>query len=405
MLKLSTPVHAPKHWKDYIVLFLGLLAVLGYFRIEPCIDLWNLPAPYSSRIESVAEMADVVRYTPLIYGLDYLFGEHQDMAGFQGLWDNSNPYPPLTVFGRHGNTTHPPTGYLFAAPIAFLPIYVAMQVWLVICVGLMVIAGLCYGLRWPLAVGLALCLPILCGPICDALRFDTLFWLAGVAVAYRYMVRRPLLAGAGIGAAALTKLLPLGMTGYFVFKRQFKSALGVLLVWACAVAVVLFLCPHAFAAYAAVNWRGGNNWANIIRTDNISPFGQAYNAFGFTGLLGVFAFLGVVIWKNARALFVPNETPAFSFFLYSYLAVLLLPICWTFSLPPLLPALGYFLVKGNWPQRVVVCGVLLAMSLSATYAHPSLYSALLLIAGAPFMVSTHTEKSLPFRPRLQTSFA
>ncbi len=351
-----------KHWVDYIclALFIGILFV--------CARTWY----------NLAELHEkTIAVVKLMQGGGELDDVFQDMIGFRRLCSGRNPYPPISQavdelpkdsFSNKDYlskwwkepervSAHPPTAFLFAAPVAFLSPSAAGVVWTALCLLLIYLTFLCYGSKPLIAVGLSLLSILLLLPVARAFIQITLIWTAGIALAYRYRTTRCFWSGVGIGVASLTKWLPIGIVGYFIFQRKWRAVVGTLCVWLPAVITVTLLYPAAFTAYLNVN--RAESWYNILRIDNISLFTQAHAHFKTTGVVLVAIYILLLAWHNRKALFSPSQTPEYSFFLYNYLAVVLLPICWVSSLLPLVPCLGYFVIKGRL-SHIIIAGVCLA---------------------------------------------
>jgi hypothetical protein len=364
------PLHFSKRQMDWLCIGAGIVALASYLQLLP-VEHWGYPWALHYRIRVVREMFN---------GTADLLDLRQDIAGFRRLVQNRDPYPGIDEYyedadlrtpkgGGWGPSTHPPTAFLFAAPIAYLSASVREGAWVASELALIFCAFVWYGLRWPRAFGLALCLGLLWGPVAYSYHQLVIIWFAAVAFAYRYRTSAPFWSGVGIAAASLTKLAPIGIVGYYVFMRKYRAVAAVLLVWSIAIAAVLWLEPHAFNYYLGGATRA-NTAVTMIRRDNNSIYTQLYLLAGIPGLVGGIAYIGALMWRNRSALFAPAASPDYSFFLYSFLTVALLPICWLYSLVPLLPVLGYFILRGNRTHRViaVACLILLAPLDCTTHA-------------------------------------
>ncbi len=309
----------------------------------------------------------------MLKGSGQLGDVYQDMIGFRRLCARLDPYPPVnaalvelsefsgTHFSLLGPSAHPPTAFLFTAPIAFLPVSLAGTIWAMLCLILIDVSLVCYGLKWKMALGVSIIITILFPAIAASFTQITAFWVVGVALAYRYRIQQPFWSGVGIGMASLTKWLPLGIIGYFLFMRKYAAALGTLAVLLVAISIVLALEPAAFLRYVQVNRT--ESWVHIMRLENDSVFTQAYIRFKYVGLLGISAYAGLLLWRNRKSLYAPGFTLDYSFFLYSFLAVLFLPICWSASLMPLLPVLAYFVLRGRLAHVLLALICLAAMAM------------------------------------------
>lgn len=290
----------------------------------------------------------------------------QDVVGFRRLAERRDPYPALgeafvdagVDWGVRHASTHPPTAFLFAAPFARLPLEAIARAWAVVGYALVFLAMRCYGAPWPAALGLSLA-STAWPPFAASFQQLTFVWLAAVALAFRLRDRAPSWAGAAVGIAALTKLVPLVLLPYFALSRRRAALAGAAAALGAGALAVLALHPGAFARYLSVR---GDVLETILSIDNSSPL-RAALAAGTEGVVALVAFVAALLVRNRRALLDPAATPEHSFFLYSFLAVFALPISWGYSLAPLLPVLGYFLVRGR-AAHVVMAGastVLLAI--------------------------------------------
>jgi hypothetical protein len=303
-----------------------------------------------------------------------------DVVGFRRLAENRDAYPVLGEGLREigidwdvpHRSTHPPTGYLLAASIAYLPPGAGARVWGAAGYLLVFASMLLYGLRGRAALGIALAATAW-KPFAASFPQVTLVWLAALAVAWRFRERRPFWSGAAIGVATITKLLPVGVLGWFLFQRRWRAAAGALAVIAAAVAAVWALNPGAF-----LRWLEVRDTARevLLRRDNASPLRHALAA-GPLGLAALAAFVGALVVKNRRALFAPAAHPDHAFFLYSYLAVLLLPIAWGYSFAPLFPVLGWFALRGRAEHVVLAAGVFVALAVHQVFGSPWMWLHLL----------------------------
>ena len=349
----------PNHWVSYLC----LAVVIGIVIVGE--RTWYNLAALRDKNAAILEM---------IRGSGQLDDVFQDMIGFRRLCARRDPYPPVSqaigelsgvssanyptsLRGPGTPSTHPPTAFLFASPVAFLTPSIAAVVWVIVCFALIYLTCLCYGIKWLAAGGLTILSVALLLPVAESFTQITLFWTAGVALAYRYRGRQSFWPGVGIGLAAITKWLPAGVIGYFVFQRKWRAVAGMLLTCLLAVGIIIALQPAAFARYLSVNRTV--SWLYISASPNTSLFAQAYIHFRVVGILVVGMYVLLLAGRNWNALFNPARTPEYSFFLYSFLAVLFLPLCWNSSLLPLVPVLGYFVLKGRLPH-IILAGICLA---------------------------------------------
>jgi hypothetical protein len=323
-----------------LLLVLGVITLIGCLAAPPPKGNWSFP-------DGPRNVGAMLR------GGGWLGDVAADVVGFRRLVEGRDPYPVLgPAFEAMGidwpvqhASTHPPTAFLLAAPIANLPLGRSAQVWCVIGFALVFLAMRCYGVPWRAALGIALLAP-LWRPAAAAFQNLTFVWLAGVAIAYRYREGRGLASGLGIGVASFTKLLPAGIVLYFLRLGKWRAGLGVLFAWGAALALLLALGPDPWPAYLAKGM-AANAWTTILRPENASLPAVGYALGGLGGLAAAVAYLAGLVLRNWRVLLWPERAPEYAFFLYSFLAVALLPIAWGYSATPLLPVLGYFLVRGR----------------------------------------------------------
>ena len=296
-----------------------------------------------------------------------------DVVGFRRLVEQRDPYPVLGEALREigidwdvpHRSTHPPTGYLIAAPIAYLSPASGARVWGAVGYALVFAAMLLYGLHARAALGVALAATAW-KPFAASFPQATLVWLAAIAVVWRLRDRRPFWSGAAIGLAALTKLLPVGILGWFLFQRRWRAAVGTASVLAAGAIAVWLLSPGAFARWLEVRETTRDI---ILRRDNASPFRHALAA-GPLGLAALASFVVALGARNRRPLFAPASCPDRAFFLYSYLAVLLLPIAWSYSFAPLLPVLGWFALRGRAAHAALAMGIFVALAIQQVFGSP-----------------------------------
>ncbi len=260
-----------------------------------------------------------------------------DLIGARALLKGSDPYP---VFGpameelgiswplQH-RSTHPPTAFLFALPLANVPWPSATVMWILAMLGLVVATAWAVGLhRVAMTVLLPFCL--LWPPLPWSLLQLTPIWLLGGALAWRWR-RAPYAAGAALGIASLTKILPAVTLLPFLWRREWRALVAFTTVWAAALGLLLFFNPHALSAYYAANRAGSIE--QIARIDNGALLIVAWRTGGLLALALAGALVGVVVAMGLRA--GVTTTPAWA--VWIWLGIALLPIAWVYSLLPLLP--------------------------------------------------------------------
>lgn len=325
---------------DYVLLAMGLLLLAMLLT-------WTRPPESSGYLRTVFDAATTLR------GEGAYSDVAQDMVGFRALVEARDPYPVLgPAFRSLGidwdvrhTSTHPPTAYVLAAPIACLPWNWASAVWAWLMLALLAVSLGCLGLRPLAAVGLAP-IALLWPPMATSLGQITIPWLFGLSWAFAWLRQRPFWSGVGIGLASLTKFFP-GILILLCFrKRLWRAVPGLALTWLAALAVVLWLSPHALARYAEINRT--NSVEMMLRADNSSLLATSIRVGGWAGALCVLLFFVLILSAN-RGCFsrAPRGAPSTpSWMLLMYFAVALLPIAWVYSLAPLLPVILYLLRQG-----------------------------------------------------------
>lgn len=277
----------------------------------------------------------------------------QDVIGFRALARQQNPYPVLGLAVRELGmewdvkhlSTHPPTVFLFVAPIAFLPWGLAAMLWAWAMLGLLGCTFRMYGMSWQAAWGWT-CIAFFWPPILTSLGQITIIWLFGWAIGYHYSRRHSWVSGLGIGVASLTKLVPILMVACFVSnKKRWHVLWGLLLVWGIALVILILLSPQALFQYVDTNRL--NSVEMILRDDNASLLAVGYRSLGWLGTGCGLAFLGLVVWANKDRLFDPSDrSPSWNLWMVmSYVIVNLLPVFWIYSFTPLLPVIISLLTK------------------------------------------------------------
>jgi hypothetical protein len=301
----------------------------------------TLPAPaqpdYPTRFDGTRTAAAILRGT----GIRSDFAA--DYVGARALLHGDDPYPVLgTAFAAVGidwnvpnRSTHPPTAEALALPVAGLSWPVASAIWGWLMVAALAASAWAFGLRWRWAVAVG-ALALLWPPAAWSIGQLTPLWLLGAALAWRWR-DRPLAAGAAIGLAASTKLLPALLLLPFLLRRRWTAAAGA----AAAVAVVLLpalaLAPDAVSRWLDVQRSEGNNQTR--RSDNAALLAAAWHHTHAAGVAAalVLVFL-VVAWAVYRGLDDDGSDFA-AFAAWLWLSVALLPAAWIYSLLPLAPLL------------------------------------------------------------------
>lgn len=283
----------------------------------------------------------------------------QDIYGAHGLivrgalyappdWAYHQAHPEQYV----GMSTHPPTAFLFLIPFAPLSLTAAEQLWAWSTLLAVLVAAWAYGVparRLPLLVPLVLWPPVLVA----VGQFPPL-WLLGLALAWRVR-RRPTAAGAWIAWAALAKIVPLIVLAWWLRRHRWGALAGAAVTGLGALGLLLALQPTALAQYHAAE-TGGNvtGWIASRGNGALVPYALARGGLPLA-VLAIAALVGAAWLALRRATDDPD-----AWHLLAWLAVALLPICWTYSVLPLLPGLVRALRYGDWRTRLVAVAALLA---------------------------------------------
>jgi len=222
----------------------------------------------------------------------------------------------------------------------------------------------------------------------------TPLWLLGLAFAWRWRARLAL-AGAAVGIASLSKLLPALSLAPLLVRRRFRVLLGFAVVWGAAVMLLLALRPGVLERYLDVIRSGGNDQA--ARRENASLFWAAGHNFGAAGVVVAALLIAAVLLTAQRA------DDEWSWWGSCWAGVALLPIAWIYSLLPLLPAIVFCLRRGGVLAQGLVLVTLVVPLLIDPFGLPGAIRlasatacvglALLTIAYAPVLSSVRSRAS------------
>lgn len=368
-----------------------LIAGAGFF-----VWLLLLPKPSPAWVYS-----DTVKYGSATLKGQTPFSDFAAMVvGFRALSDRTDPYPNLGEAFKglgidwpvnHGSN-HPPTSYLLAAPVAFLPWPFASAAWAWAMVCLMVLSYRLYGLSWKIALGLTP-FTLLWPPASASLGQVTIVWMFGVALAYYFRKGRPFWSGAGVALASLSKYMPAVMMVIFLAGRKWKAVFGFLAVWIGSLALVTVMNPAAVPRYVEENQT--TTFAIIERPDNSAPLVVGYRYGGWAAVALILLFFALIVFIYRRDFYEWEASPSTRvWMLTAYLSVAWLPIFWVYSLTPLLPVLVYLIF-----QRKIVTTFLCLLGLIL----PSVYisggeATVLALAGVSLLTGlAFICEALPFK--------
>ncbi|MDQ3819434.1 MAG: DUF2029 domain-containing protein [Acidobacteriota bacterium] len=292
-----------------------------------------------------------------------------EMIGFRGLYNRTNPYPILgPVIKDLGidwkvldPPSHPPTSFLFAAPVAFLSWPAASAVWAWEMLFLIALSYRFYGLSWKKALGLAP-LTLLWPPACVSLGQVTVIWLFGLAMAYYFgKARTNFWSGFSIGIASATKYWAGMALIIFVLKRRWAAVLGCLALWLLLLSIVLALNPETLHKYFEAAREASVRV--ISRTDNQAPIIASYRYGGWIGVTLIALYFSLIVFANRRFFYEWEISPSTRvWMLMSYFSVALLPTSYLYSLLPLVPVIIFLLSERKIVTTLIVLYCLLIPS-------------------------------------------
>ena len=289
-----------------------------------------------------------------------------EIVGFRGLYNKTDPYPILgPVFkdlgiewGVMDPPSHPPTSFLFAAPVAFLPWPIASAIWAWQMLCLIALSYRFYGFSWKKALGLAP-LTLLWPPTSISLGQVTIVWMFGLALGYYFRKTKPFWSGVAIGIASATKYWA-GLTIIiFLLKRRWAALWGCASLWVLLLSIASALnsaaIPRYFEAAREASLRV------IARTDNQSPLVTSYRHGGWLGVALIVLFFSLVVFINRRFFYEWEKYPSTRvWMLLSYFAVALLPTSYIYALMPLLPVIIFLLSEGRIAATIpALCALLI----------------------------------------------
>lgn len=329
------------HRHQNIVLALGLCCLLSILTMRP-------PTVMRTYVDGLRAVSGVLRaefvYTDIA----------TDILGFRAIAKDTDPYLPLTtyflpegfVWELPTASTHPPSAHLLTAPVAFLPLPVAVSAWSWLMLCLLGASYYLLGLTPKAAIGLA-CLSLLWPPVMTSLAQLTIIWLFGVVVAIRVGRR---FGGVALALAAMTKLAPALLILPFLIKRQWSTVAAFAATSMVALGLLLALSPSVVWRYVEVN---RTNMVTVAdRADNASPIVSATRAGGRIGGAAVVLFALTLIAMAVKR----DLTEAI--LLVNYAIVLLLPIAWIYSPCVLIPMFVWFLKAGpSWRAGLTVVSI------------------------------------------------
>ena len=275
----------------------------------------------------------------------------QDYVGARDVVHGRDAYPVLTrAYASVGlewpaphRSTHPPTAFLLALPVAWLGWKAAAAVWMVLMLAALAGAYWALGAAPGAAVALAP-LTLAWPPGGWSMGQLTPLWLLGLALAWR-LRDRPAPAGAAIALASLTKLLPALSLLPFLLLRRWSVLRGFALVWGAAVAALLALDAGVIGRYVTIVRTVSREQAE--RGENSALLWAAAHNYGAAGVAAAIVLVVAVLVRGLLRIRRARELDRLSWDGVGWLGVALLPIAWIYSLLPLLPALARLVRRGG----------------------------------------------------------
>jgi hypothetical protein len=282
----------------------------------------------------------------------------QDYVGARSLVGNGDPYEILTkAYASVGlswpaehRSTHPPTAFVLALPIAWLRWKVAAAVWAWLMLVAIVGAWWALGARAELAAALGP-LTLLWPPAAWSIGQLTPLWLLGITLAWRSR-KDAFRTGASIGLAALTKLVPTLSLAPFLLIRRWRTLIGYAAAVGFALLFLLIVRPGIVTRYLSVSRSVGREQA--ARPENSALLWAFDHRFGLSGAAVAAGLIACVLGASVMRLRSREHLDEWSFWAWSWAGVALLPIAWVYSLLPLVPALVYCLRCGGLVSRALV---------------------------------------------------
>lgn len=340
---------------------------MPYFRIALAASLLIiiLILPPATKYDSYIEILSHTSMT--LKGQEAYSDVAQDFYGFRALLTNQDPYarlkPALKTIGVDwkggSSSTHPPTAFLLVAPIAYLPWKISSMMW-----AWLMLVCLCLSLRFAIGYSWDMALLITIAsmywiPISTSFGQLTMVWMFGLAMAYKYRNDHPFLSGLFIGVASFTKLLPAILLFPFLLRWKWEAIKGFALIWLVASGILFLFSPKTVLHYVTTN---RTNTAEIIaRLDNGSFLFFLYRRVGMIGLVitAITLLLLLIVAFNKYRQESQKEISKEEWNIYAFLAVLIMPITWIFSISPLFPNVLLLLQDKRWIVRgLAICALI-----------------------------------------------
>jgi hypothetical protein len=296
-----------------------------------------------------------------------------DIVGMRALVAGTDPYPILGPalkelgldWDLDFSSPRLPTGYLFTAPVFFLPWPFASAIWSLLMIACWTLSLRLLGLSWNLAIGIGGLL-LLWPPAMMSLGQLTAVWLLLLTLAYTWRAN-PARAGSMVALSAMTKYTPaVALISFVTSSKRGRILIAFSLTWLAALTIIVLLNPYAVARYWEVNQ--SNSLAIAQRLDNAAPFAVASRFLGWVGVVGWTLFLGSLVFVNWHSIRANTQK---GWMVTFYLAVALLPVLWIYSLLPLLPVAWHTLTGGNNVSKALTVGAVVLTFLGPAFGAES----------------------------------
>jgi hypothetical protein len=202
-----------------------------------------------------------------------------DLAVFLDAADDvlagRNPFPPADALSGDANYVYPPLLALAVAPLAVLPVDLAVAIWVVAGVAAVGAALWLLGVRDWRAYAVALAFPA----TRDAIGAGTVgpLLLLGIALAWRYRAARPAVAGLAAGLAAALKLFTWPVLVWLAATGRVRAAATGLVVAALA----------ALASWAVIGFDGLAGYPALVRRLTELEADRSYSVFAVGDAIGL----------------------------------------------------------------------------------------------------------------------